>query len=202
MAEAAPDLKVVSKPASLAECLKQAIQEVQQEENARVEGLLGRLGGIKNEFDELENDPELQKSIQELSEAQRKQVLATLSGNKTALNQERDEILADPGVQLVHLQELTQEVQKAETWGHVIEITEAAVSRGWFKEPKRNGKGNINFRALEVPETDNKAVKDAAYGLKRAINRQITKLAKASKEIRPQGRPESFNPPRLTPDKK
>ncbi|MFC1647534.1 hypothetical protein ACFL10_00895 [Patescibacteria group bacterium] len=193
-----PALQLVGDNLTLAQIAKQATKAAEDERTAkaeaeeeRVDGLLSRITTINEQV------AEAIKIVRATDVELKNSVIAQLEGPRTALENEKAEILNDPGVQLAHLQLLTQEVQNTERWDDVTEITEDAVSRGWFKKPKLNKKKNINFRALEVPETASKAVKDAAYELKRAINLKITELAKVSNKKKSQGRPEAFNPPKL-----
>lgn len=169
------ELVLVENP-SLTELAKLAAQEVReedaQEEDQRVEGLLGRLKEINSEFDGVD------KEIKGLSKNQRKKVLATLDGNMSALKAEKTGILDDEAIQLIHIKKLTEEVPKSKSWDELNNIVEASISRGWFEEPSRNKRGNVNFGTLRFSNHKNPELKQAMANLKKVI------LAKVSKEVK------------------
>ncbi|MCD6109834.1 hypothetical protein J7J83_03695 [bacterium] len=169
-----PDLKLV-KPLSLAEKARLVAQEVKDndalEEEQRVEHLLHRLTEINDEFTQVD------KVIKGLSRDQREKVLATLEEDTSSLESEKDEILNDEGVQIAHIQELIKEANQIDSWRELKELVESAIARGWFKEPKRNKKGNISYHALESSDTENRTLKGAMRKLKKTIIQSISKLA-------------------------
>ncbi len=187
---------------SLADIARQAAQAKEQEREAakqaeqeRVQDLLQNIQAINTEI------AEAVELVSKAKPEDRAAIEAALEEPRKEREKEKANLLRDPGVQIVHINGLVNELKNCKRWDKLNEIVEAAHSRGWFLELIINEKGNINFRALKIPNFKNPDLKQACSELKNAVFSAIEQLVKKQADFNAKKRSQAegfTNKPRLT----